>query len=87
MKEFPVREVVVLGSKREDFLQRLQTEYTPELAVVSASDEQGLTSIMERGYQELDPDLTVYICENFSCNQPIVDSEKALEELTIKYSK
>lgn len=87
LKEFPVREVVVLGSKREDFLQRLQTEYTPELAVVSASDEQGLTSIMERGYQELDPDLTVYICENFSCNQPIVDSEKALEELTIKYSK
>lgn len=87
LKEFPVREVVVLGSKREDFLHRLQTEYTPELAVVSARDEKGLTSIMDRGYQELDPDLTVYICENFSCNQPITDSEKALEELNMKYSK
>lgn len=87
LKEFPVREVIVLGSKREDFLRRLQTEYTPELAIVSALDEKDLARIIKRGYKELDPNLTIYICENFTCNQPITDSEKALQELKIKNSK
>ncbi|PLR80876.1 hypothetical protein CVD25_19430 [Bacillus canaveralius] len=86
LKEFPMKEVVIVGEARQrlELFEELRSKYTPELAVVTSASDEGLHTIYERGYRPLaDRSLTVYICENFACKQPLTSKHEVLSELKI----
>lgn len=85
LKEFPMSEVVIVGTpeKRSELAGIIQKAYTPELAPVTSKNQEDLVKIYQRGYTATDSDLTVYICENFTCQKPLNDLEDVLKELKI----
>jgi len=73
----PSREVALIGSA-EPFLSILRKRYTPRLVVAGGSDDR-VALLRNRPMVNGQP--TAYICENFTCKQPVTDVaafEKAL---------
>ncbi|PLR78416.1 hypothetical protein CU633_05405 [Bacillus sp. V3-13] len=86
LKEYPMKEVVIVGEAepRLDLVAELRSKYAPELAVVTSTSDEGLETIYERGYRPLaDRSLTVYICENFACKQPLTSKDEVLSVLKL----
>jgi uncharacterized protein len=85
LKEFPMREVVIVGTseKRRELAGIIQKAFTPELTPVTSHKQEDLVKIYERGYAATDSDLTVYICENFTCQKPKNELGDVLKELKI----
>src|SRR5690606_574687 len=85
----PSREVVVVGKRgdpaTERFLERLQSRYLPEAAVLhvppeTGGEEEGEADAREtilqiapfaREYRQKDGKPAVYACENFACREPV----------------
>jgi len=73
----PSKEVALIGSA-EPFLSILRKRYTPRLVVAGGSDDR-VALLRNRPMVNGQP--TAYICENFTCQQPVTDVaafEKAL---------
>jgi len=73
----PSREVALIGSA-EPFLSILRKRYTPRLVVAGGSDDR-VALLRNRPMVNGQP--TAYVCENFTCKQPVTDVaafEKAL---------
>jgi uncharacterized protein len=73
----PSKEVALIGSA-EPFLSILRKRYTPRLVVAGGSDDR-VALLRNRPMVNGQP--TAYICENFTCKQPVTDVaafEKAL---------
>lgn len=79
MKEMPLKECVFLGEKAKPLLKNLQTEFTPNIVKVAAVDFKEESKIMDRGYKKLNDELTIYICENFTCQRPVTTEEEFLK--------
>ena len=79
LTELPTKEVVVLGSRDSAFLAKLQQEFLPDVSLLAAEDGSALASAapFAAGYRPLNGDVTVYVCENFACQQPTTDLEEA----------
>src|SRR5262245_14455080 len=73
----PSKEVALIGSA-DSFLSTLRKRYTPRLVVAAGSDDR-VALLRNRPIVNGQP--TAYVCENFTCNQPVTDVaafEKAL---------
>jgi uncharacterized protein len=73
----PSKEVALIGSA-EPFLSILRKRYTPRLVVAAGSDDR-VALLRNRPMVNGHP--TAYVCENFTCKQPVTDVaafEKAL---------
>ena len=73
----PSKEVALIGSA-DSFLSTLRKRYTPRLVVAAGSDDR-VALLRNRPMVNGQP--TAYVCENFTCNQPVTDLtdfEKAL---------
>ena len=73
----PSKEVALIGSA-EPFLSILRKRYTPRLVVAGGSDDR-VALLRNRPMVSGQP--TAYVCENFTCKQPVTDVaafEKAL---------
>ncbi|MFB6466894.1 thioredoxin domain-containing protein [Cytobacillus sp. Hz8] len=85
LKEMKMKEVVVLGKESLKIIKKLQQEFIPNVAIIAAKDETDLEKIMNRGYQAIESNLTVYICEDFTCHQPLFSIKEVLNELKIHF--
>ncbi|WP_181348591.1 thioredoxin domain-containing protein [Thalassobacillus sp. CUG 92003] len=90
-EEAPKMEVVIIGrqhdAQRQRLLQALQSEFLPHVAILVAKDPQEFAGIAEfaTAYTQLNNETTVYMCENFACQQPTTDIEAVIKKLTIQH--
>lgn len=83
---FPGREVVVAGYSDHDdttnILEYLQSRYDPNTIVVFKDEEAGQLWDQKAEYLQamhsINGQATAYICENFSCHEPIVGLDELL---------
>ena len=76
----PSKEVAIVGSP-DSFLAVLRRQYFPR-TVIAAGDEADRVALL-RDRPMIDGKPTAYVCENFTCKQPVVDFaafEKQLKE-------
>jgi uncharacterized protein len=85
--EMPTKEIVIFGKngeeKRDKIVRELQQSFIPHYTVLVAekpSDVADVASFVSE-YQRIGDELTVYICENFACQQPLTDVNEALKQL------
>lgn len=84
--EYGMKEVVVLLHEKqgnEYLLEHLQQEFHPELTYLVSQDEQELTEIapFTEDFSKVDGKTTVFICEQFACQQPTTDVEAVIKKL------
>lgn len=85
LTENSTKEVVIIGSKndpeRKKLLQQLQVEFLPDVTVLAAESPEEFTEIVPFAsqYKQINDHATVYVCENFACQQPTTDMEAALK--------
>ena len=85
--ETPTAEVVLFGKqgdeKREQFILKWQHTFAPNVFLLAAEhpvDVAGIAPFVAE-YEPLGDETTVYVCENFACQQPTTDIESVAEEL------
>ncbi|MFD1039757.1 thioredoxin domain-containing protein [Virgibacillus byunsanensis] len=85
LTEHPTKEVVVLGNDNS-FISRLQEEFLPHITLLASNNAENFKNIspFAAEYKQIDQETTVYVCENFSCQQPTTDIDKALQMITGK---
>ena len=71
-----VKEVAIVGGRGSDAEREVWREYRP-LKVVAAG---GDVPLLE-GREALDGKATVYVCENFVCQRPVIEVEELRELL------
>ncbi|WP_409362683.1 thioredoxin domain-containing protein [Bacillus safensis] len=81
------REIIILGKngdpQKEQLLQALQKRFVPFDIILTAETGEELAKLapFTKDYKTIDGKTTVYICENYSCRQPITDIDEAMEQL------
>lgn len=81
------REIIILGKngdpQKEQLLQALQKRFMPFDIILTAETGEELAKLapFTKDYKTIDGKTTVYICENYSCRQPITNLDEAMEQL------
>ncbi|GLF88327.1 MULTISPECIES: thioredoxin domain-containing protein [Bacillus] len=81
------REIIILGKngdpQKEQLLQALQKRFVPFDIILTAETGEELAKLapFTKDYKTIDGKTTVYICENYSCRQPITDIDEVMEQL------
>ncbi len=81
------REIIILGKngdpQKEQLLKALQKRFVPFDIILTAETGEELAKLapFTKDYKTIDGKTTVYICENYSCRQPITDIDEAMEQL------
>ncbi len=81
------REIIILGKngdpQKEQLLQALQKRFVPFDIILTAETGKELAKLapFTKDYKTIDGKTTVYICENYSCRQPITDIDEVMEQL------
>lgn len=86
LTENPTKEVVVLGgneSSQMTFLQTLQERFLPNIAVLVGNTPEAFKDVapFAEAYKQQEDKTTIYVCENFSCQQPTTNLDTALSEI------
>ncbi|WP_369419895.1 thioredoxin domain-containing protein [Lentibacillus daqui] len=85
LTEQPTKEVVVVGKgndpARQELLTELHGQFLPDISVLVGESAEELSSVapFAAAYKKIDNQTTIYVCENFACQQPTTDIEKALK--------
>ncbi|PAV30960.1 hypothetical protein CIL05_04395 [Virgibacillus profundi] len=85
LTENPTKEVVIIGSEkdlqREKLLQQLQDKFLPNVTIINTENPEQLSEAapFATEYKQINNAATVYVCENFACQQPTTDMDKALQ--------
>ncbi|NUK30411.1 thioredoxin domain-containing protein [Parageobacillus sp. VR-IP] len=85
--EAPTVEVVLFGKqgdeKREQLIQKWQDAFVPSVFLLAAElpDDFAKIAPFAAEYEPLGEETTVYVCENFSCQQPTTDVESVAKQL------
>ncbi|WP_017434056.1 thioredoxin domain-containing protein [Saccharococcus caldoxylosilyticus] len=85
--EAPTVEVVLFGKqgdeKREQLIQKWQDTFVPNVFLLAAElpDDFAKIAPFAAEYEPLGEETTVYVCENFSCQQPTTDVESVAKQL------
>lgn len=83
MREYPSKEVVIIGQQADEQLQRfiaeLRAEYLPNTAILLAQDAADFQNVaaFASSYPQKNNQTTFYICEDFVCQQPTNDLSAA----------
>ncbi|WAA13119.1 thioredoxin domain-containing protein [Fervidibacillus halotolerans] len=89
MEQFPPKEVVIIGSKhcnkRKKLLKQIQQAYTVNLFSLVVEDPKDLEQVAEfaKHYRPINEKTTVFICENFACQQPTTNIEEVRTFLNV----
>ena len=65
----PSKEIAIVG-KPDEFLEVLRKEYRPRI-IVAAGESPSVALLRDRPMIDSEP--TAYVCENFTCRQPVTD--------------
>ncbi|WP_174614324.1 thioredoxin domain-containing protein [Virgibacillus ihumii] len=76
--EYPSKEVVVIGDENE-FTNQLQVDFNPDISLLVTENPDTLsdTAAFASEYRKIGNRTSIYICENFTCHQPVTDIDKA----------
>ncbi|MBU8785804.1 DUF255 domain-containing protein [Bacillus glycinifermentans] len=83
----PQKEIVILGKRddpdRKKIVKALQHAFQPTYAVLAAESPEDFKGVADfaADYKAIGDKTTVYICENFACQQPTTDINEALKRL------
>ncbi|MBU5467845.1 thioredoxin domain-containing protein [Virgibacillus sp. MSJ-26] len=87
LTENKTREIVIIGAKDDPdhtkLLDSLQSEFLPGTVILvgeSAMDFKNIAPFATE-YEQLEQKTTVYICENFACQQPTTDIEEVMRRI------
>lgn len=81
------REIIILGKngdpEKERLLQALRKQFMPFDIILTAETRKELAKLapFTKDYKTIDGKTTVYICENYSCRQPITNIDEVMEQL------
>ena len=80
-----VREFALIATRKdlEEFQSSLHTHFIPNKVVAGQWPGADSDLPLLRGRDSIDEKPTVYICENFTCKQPITDKKELLKQLEI----
>ncbi|WP_047984437.1 thioredoxin domain-containing protein [Ornithinibacillus californiensis] len=85
LTEYPTKEVVVLGDSDswKPLVRELQEQFSPDIALLVADNPEMLKDVapFAAEYIILNDQATIYVCENFACQQPTNDIDLALSKL------
>jgi uncharacterized protein len=85
LTEYPTKEVVVLGvsDSRKQLVRELLEQFSPDVALLVADNPEMLKDVapFAAEYNILNDQATIYVCENFACQQPTNDINLALSKL------
>jgi uncharacterized protein YyaL (SSP411 family) len=90
MTQIGMKEVIVLKEKSanniQPLLQELQAEFHPEVTFLVSDDIEKLAqqAAFTKDYHKIDEETTIYVCENFVCNQPTTNIEEAIKLISKK---
>lgn len=83
--EYPSKEVVVLGEAEDtsNFVNKLNENFLPNIVFLVGTSSEQLVSIAPfvEQYKKINEKLTIYICENFSCQKPTNDFNEAINQI------
>ncbi|XJZ25762.1 thioredoxin domain-containing protein [Bacillota bacterium Lsc_1132] len=86
LTQMGMKEVIVLRAKSDNekikmLLKELQEEFHPALTYLIGENQEALAEIapFTKDYQPIGKETTVYVCENFVCNQPTVNLQEAID--------
>ncbi|MCU9611992.1 thioredoxin domain-containing protein [Caldibacillus lycopersici] len=89
LTRYPMKEVVILADNKTEEVSELvnviQQNFHPEITLLVANDPDELVNIapFARDYHAINGKPTIYVCENFQCNQPTNDVKQALQYLEL----
>ncbi|WP_373893438.1 thioredoxin domain-containing protein [Virgibacillus sp. CBA3643] len=84
LTENPTKEVIILGSaedlERKRLVDQLQKAFLPNVTILVGEKPERFSKIapFAAEYKQLDNKTTIYVCENFACQQPTTDADEAL---------
>ena len=78
LTEFPTKEVVMIGENSE-LVQKAHQQFLPNVSFLVVQRNEEVTSLapFASEYKQLNNKPTIYVCENFACQQPTNDIEGA----------
>jgi uncharacterized protein YyaL (SSP411 family) len=79
----PVKEIVIIGEKGNKLKREIYKNYLPNKVVVLAEDMENadfIPLLQER--KMIDRKVTVYVCENFTCQKPVTSAEELNEQIS-----
>src|SRR5699024_12015105 len=87
LTENKTREIVIIGAKddpnRIKLLDSLQSDFLPDTVILVgeyANDFENIAPFATE-YKQLEQKTTVYICENFTCQQPTTNIEGVMKHI------
>jgi uncharacterized protein YyaL (SSP411 family) len=90
MSQIGMKEVIVLKEKNasniKPLIQELRTGFHPEVTFLVSDDIEKLArqATFTKDYHKIGQETTIYVCENFVCNQPTTNIEEAIELISKK---
>lgn len=85
LMENPSKEVVVIGSdydaEKNSLLRALSEQFSPDVHVLATEKVEDFAGIapFASDYKQIERKTTVYVCENFACQQPTTDISQAAD--------
>lgn len=87
LTEYSTKEVVVIGREsdpdRQQLMKELNQHFLPHISLLLAENAREFEEVapFAADYKQLENKTTVYVCENFACQQPTTDVSVALEQI------
>jgi uncharacterized protein len=87
--EMPAKEIVIIGERRDEKLNGLmklmQKSFVPHYSILVAEQPSDFADVapFAAEYKRVGDDITVYICENYACQQPETNVEEVKKRLKI----
>ncbi|MDM5189188.1 thioredoxin domain-containing protein [Bacillus sp. DX4.1] len=84
--ESPRKEIVIVGEdsdERQRLVKKLQGKFAPNYSVLIAASPNEFAGIADFAvnHKKIGNELTVYICQNYACEQPLTDMKEILKKI------
>ncbi|MBO8155395.1 MAG: thioredoxin domain-containing protein [Bacillaceae bacterium] len=87
LMEMPSKEIVIIGDEKEKgkqkLIRHLQEKFSPQYAILSIDQPDAAAAVapFTAGYGKKEGKTTVYVCENFACQQPTNNIDEVITQL------
>lgn len=80
----PHRRVIITGKNKKKLYDKINDEFMPfTTTILFEGDENQLSMMPDLKNYSVEDNLKAYVCENFTCKNPILDEQELLDSLSI----
>lgn len=79
----PVKEIVIIGERGNELEREVRREYLPNKVVVLCEKELSNAIPLLENRQMIEGKPTAFVCENFTCQQPVTTAEELSKQLVV----